>query len=95
VADGPTVVQIFPHGAPSLERRLRCFLTKDADSITLGVLQKDGDVETLHSREIPLLADLPYVSFYIRNGTKRSPVEVDNLLIFSEPYVIHESEPTP
>jgi hypothetical protein len=95
VADGPAVVQIFPHGAPSLERRLRTFLTKDADSITLGVLQKDGDVETLHSREIPLLADLPYVSFYLRNGTKRSRVEVDNLLVFLQPYVIHAGEPTP
>jgi hypothetical protein len=90
---GSTTLDTFVYATPSLERRLRTFVVKDADSVQLGVLYREGDTEVLHKSEVPYLGALPLVSFYFRNGTKKIKAEVDNLLIFVTPYTIVTPEP--
>jgi hypothetical protein len=92
VAQGSTIVATFPHGSPSLDRRLRTFAVRDGDSVRLGVIQRDGDVSTVHAIELPLATTLPYLSLYFRNGTKKTRVEIDNLMIFATPYPIGVKE---
>ena len=88
VAQGPNVVETFPLGTPSLERRLRTVVVKDADSIRLGLIQRDGEVEALHDVELPFAGSLPFLSLYVRNATKKARVEFDDLLIFVQPYAV-------
>jgi hypothetical protein len=92
VAQGSAIVATYPHGSPSLDRRLRTFVVRDGDSVRLGFIQRDGDVATVHAIDLPLLGSLPYVSLYIRNGTKKTRVEIDNVMFFSTPYPIGVEE---
>jgi hypothetical protein len=92
VASGSTIIATHPHGAPSLSRRLRTFVVKGPDFVRLGFIQRDGDVSTVHATEVPTTAELPYLSFYVRNGTKKTRVEIDNLLIFVQPHPIGVEE---
>lgn len=80
------VLETFPHTSASLSRRLRTFAVKDSDSLRLGILYREGDQEILAARDIPYVGSLPALSLYFRNGTRRTTVEIDNLLIFSQPY---------
>jgi len=82
------VLETFPHASASLTRRLRTFAVKDADSLRLGILYREGDVEVLQAREIPYVGALPALSLYFRNGTKRTTALIDNLLIFTQPHVV-------
>ena len=88
VTEGATILETFPHLSPSLTRRVRTFAVKDADSLRLGILYREGDQEILAARDIPYVGELPFASLYFRNGTKRTTIEIDNLLIFSQPHVI-------
>jgi hypothetical protein len=82
------VLETFPHASVSLTRRLRAFAVKDGDSLRLGILYREGDVELIQARDIPYLGALPYLSLYFRNGTKRTTIEIDSLLILTQPYVV-------
>jgi hypothetical protein len=88
VAQGPNVVATFPLGTPNLERRVRTIVVKDGASLRMGLIQRDGAVETLHATEVPFTGDLPFLSLYVRNATKKTRVEFDDLLIFADPHPI-------
>jgi hypothetical protein len=85
---GSTTFDTFVHATPSLERRLRTFVVKDADSVQLGVLYREGDVETLHQSSVPYVGSLPVLNLYFRNGTKKIKAEADNLLVLITPHTI-------
>lgn len=40
--------------------------------------------------EVPVLGELPVLGAYFRNGTKKTPVQLDDLLIYLTPHVIEE-----
>jgi hypothetical protein len=90
-ASKTAVIDVFPHVAPSLGRQITSFLVKDGDTLVMGGLLKDGANETLiQSEDIPVVGDLPVLGFFFRNGTRKTPIQADNLLIYVTPFVIQE-----
>lgn len=85
-----SIIQVYPHGTPSRTRQITSFLVKDDDEIVIGGLLKDGANETLIQNEVPVLGNVPVLGFFFRNGTKKTVVEADDLLIFLTPHVIEE-----
>lgn len=84
------IVDVFPHGTASQTREIINFLVKDGDDLTLGALLVDGANQTLVQSEVPVLGQLPVLGAYFRDGTKKTPVQMTDLLIYITPQIIEE-----
>ena len=82
------VVQTFPHATASPTREITSFITKNGGAVVVGSLLKDGLSEKLIQSNVSVLGELPALGLYFRNGTTKTTVDADNLLIFVTPQVI-------
>jgi len=85
-----SILDVFPHGTPSLTRQITSFLVKDEDEIVIGSVLKDGSSETLIQSSVPVLGEVPVLGLFFRNGTKKTRLEADNLIIFVTPHLVSE-----
>ena len=82
------IFDVFDHVTPSRSRVVTSVITKDGDSLTLGALLEDGGTETKVESTLPLLGDLPVLGLYFRDGSRRTRLRVEDLMIFVTPQVV-------
>ncbi len=90
VSTKTAIAQVFPHATASHARQITSFFVKADDTLVVGALLRDGTSETLIQRSVPVLGDLPVLGLYFRNGTKKTVLEADNLIIFVTPHLVVE-----
>jgi hypothetical protein len=82
------VFQTFPHASASPTREITSFIIKSGGSVVVGSLLKDGQSERLIQSAVSVLGELPALGLYFRNGTTKTTLDADNLLIFLTPQAI-------
>lgn len=89
---GNVIFDTFPHTPPSRTRVVTSVITKDGGTLTLGALLQDGVTQTKVESTVPVVGNLPVLGLYFRNGSRRTRLRVDDLMIFVTPQIVEAAD---